>query len=364
MQDLINLVEEPRDEIQRTLSEWWANALALTDVSVDADWFFMGGNALMGSLLIEKIRQKYDVDLGPTALYDAGTISKLADLIQLKRVWTGVSSIVPIQTNGSRLPLFMIHPVGGNILGFHGLVKRLRPDQPVYGVQAQALQPNVPALTRLEEMASYYIDEIRRVQPQGPYYLLGYSFGGLVAYEIAQQLQAKGEIVGMLGMVDTWQVSFLRKLPKPSSVWKQIYMRVRLAYLRAGKSSPRMKLAYLLKKLKGRGLRAFSRASAAPPNTLSVTLESARAINMNAALRYEVQPYDGKIVLFRATDEEDWLLPEDLGWRAMALRGLDLHKIPGDHGSMFAEPQLSQLAHELTQCLARSVSEKETSVIS
>jgi len=177
-----DLDDRSRAELERTLTSWWQEILGLEEVHPDNDFFALGGDSLLGAHLLVRIKDRYKIELAIPTLFDARTIARMADLIQLKQASAEHWSIVPIRSHGTRTPLFLVHGVGGNVLGFYGLVKRLVPDLPVYGIQAQALQPVGPTLIQLKDMAAYYLRELRRVQPHGPYRFLGLSFGGLVAY--------------------------------------------------------------------------------------------------------------------------------------------------------------------------------------
>ena len=204
-------------------------------------------------------------------------------------------------------------------------------------------------------MAAYYVQQVRRVQPSGPYSFLGLSFGGLIAYEMAQQLHAQGQEVRMLGMLDTWQPSYQRRTPKAGSPAVRIYNRLLLVWLHTRRLGTSSKLRYVRNRLKNRVLRQLYKYSAARGKAnLTETMKSVRDINWIAGLNYKVLPYDGHITLFRAMEEGDWGLPEDLGWRAMARGGVEIHPFPGDHGQVLAEPSVSQLAEKLSECLMRN----------
>ncbi|WP_263357605.1 thioesterase domain-containing protein [Acidicapsa ligni] len=351
----IDLNDRSRSDLERTLTGWWQEVLGIEHVHADHDFFSLGGDALLGGRLLAKVKERYGIDLAAPSLFDARTVGRMADLIQLKQASAEDWSIVPIRSQGTRPPLFLIHGVGGNVLGFFGLVKRLQLDQPVYGIQAQALQRNAPTLLQLKDMAAYYIRELRRVQPHGPYRFLGLSFGGLVAYEMAQQLRASGEVVGLLGMLDTWQPSYMRRLPNRGPLHLRIYNRLHLVYLHTRKLGVASKLAYLKNRLKSRWLRMIYSISATRGRVdITSTMKSIRDINLVAAMNYQVLPYEGRVTLFRATGEDDWRLPEDLGWRETAADGVEIFPIPGDHGQVLAEPSVSILAQKLTECLDQS----------
>jgi thioesterase domain-containing protein/acyl carrier protein len=359
-QQKIQFDEQPRRELEAKLTRLWREVFGLSEIGRSQDFFLLGGDSVIGERLIAKIKATFDVEFDYSTLYDARTIDKMADLIQLKQGSIENSSIVPIRTGGTGIPLFMIHGVGGNVLGFYSLVRRLSANQPVYGIQAQGLQTNTPALVRLEDLAAHYIQEMRRVQPNGPYNFLGFSFGGLVAYEMAQQLLAAGEIIGMLGLLDTWQSSYLRRTPNPGPIWLRIYYRLRIVWLNTQRLSLRNKLSYLRSRLRSRWLRlAYHRAHRQQSKSVAPSAASVRDINLIAGQRYKVRPLSGKVTLFRANEASDWNLPEDLGWREYATGGVDIHLIPGDHGQIFAEPNVSVLAEAVTRCLSSLVEEIE-----
>jgi thioesterase domain-containing protein len=359
-QQAIQFEEQPRRELETKLTRLWREVFGLSEISRSDDFFRLGGDSILGERLIAKIKVAFDVEFDYSTIYDARTIDKMADLIQLKLGSIENSSIVPIRISGSGIPLFMSHGVGGNVLGFYSLVRRLPASQPVYGIQAQGLQTDTRALVRLEDLAAHYIEEMRRVQPNGPYSFLGFSFGGLVAYEMAQQLRAAGEMVGMIGLLDTWQSSYLRQPPNPGPVWMRIYYRLRIVWLNTKRLSLRNKVSYIRRRLRSRWLRLhYLRAHRQESKSVAPSSASVRDINLIAGQRYKVKPYPGRVTLFRANEASDWNLPADLGWREYAAGGVDIHLIPGDHGQIFAEPNVSVLAEAVTRCLASLVEEIE-----
>ena len=339
--------------METQLTAWWQEILHVEHVRIDQDFFALGGNSILGAQMLTKIAGKYRVEIGILTLYDARTVTKLADLIQLKQSAAENWCIVPIRTAGSLPPLFLIHGVGGNVLGFSNLVKRMHPGQPVYGIQAQSLQPEGPIFVQLKDMASFYIREMRRVQPNGPYNLLGLSFGGLVAYEMGQQLRAQGEEVSMLGMLDTWQPNYIRRLPNGDSLATRVRKRLWVMWMNSRRLGLSSKIKYARNRFRSRVLRRIYQRSATRGRTsLTSTIKSAHDINLVAGLNYQVLPYEGRVTLFRAMHEDaDWNLPEDLGWRQMAKGGVDIYLYPGDHGQVLAEPSVSRLAEKLTEYL-------------
>jgi len=247
--------------------------------------------------------------------------------------------------------LFIVHGVGGNVLGFYSLARCLDPDQPVYGIQAQALLPGREAVLGLEQMAAQYVADMRAVRPAGPYHLLGFSFGGLVAYEIARQLHAQGAEVGLLAMLDTRQPEWMRGVPVRGHVVHQMLYRLYLLYLRTHRRNGRLR--YLWRRFCERLQRVnYMYVASKGEGKVASAVRNVREINYVAGISYKVRPYPGNVTLFRA--EEDPLeqpLPEDLGWRQFALGGVEILKLPGDHGQVLSQPGLDVLAGILTELL-------------
>ena len=346
--------EQRRTVLEQTLVRSWRVLLGVQTIDVHSDFFQSGGRPEHAESLVSQIREETAVRIRASDLYEARTIAKLADLILMKQSSREQMCIVPIREQGTRRPVFLVHGVGGNILGFAGLARSLSPEQPVYGIQAQALNSEMPTLIRIEAMAQFYIQQLQSRQPVGPYAFLGFSFGGLVAYEMAQQLTEAGEQVSFLGMLDTWQPGQLKAVKHAAQpMLRRTWGRLRLVRLNTQKLSLLQLTAYLGGRVKGRVLRiAFGRFSRSAAVNLPESMRQVRDINLTAAARYTLRPYSGKIILFRAVDDDDQALPEDLNWRAYARGGVDLIRLPGDHGQILAEPNLSFMTRQLEALLA------------
>ena len=341
--------DQNRRALEQKLVGWWTAALGISSIGMDDDVFRLGCDPERGAVVLGRVRHELQVEIPTSDLFEARTISKLADLIEIRQASMDALSIVPIRRGSHKQPLILVHGVGGNLLGFVALVRLLEPDQPVYGVQAQALHGTSPVLTQLESMAAFYVRELRKVQPNGPYAFLGLSFGGLVAYEMAQQLVASGEAVTLLGMLDTWQPGYMRQLASQVPLSTKVIHRLRMGLLNTRKLSARQTVRYTLGRLKARLVRAVYLRIREPQSlTLPGFMRHVRDINLSAGARYTVKPYPGKITLFRARDEHWATLPEDLGWRTFARDGVEVVALPGDHGQVLTEPNVSYLAEKLT----------------
>ena len=335
----------PTSELESKLASMWESVLDKRPIGIRDNFFELGGHSLLAARLMHRIEQELGRRLPLASLLQAPTIKDLAKLLTQETYSTSWSSLVALQPQGSRPPFFCIHGVGGNVLGFRDLVRHLGNDQPFYALQPQGLDGKQECLTTVPDMAAHYLQQIRRVQPEGPYRIGGYSFGGLVAYEMAQMLEAQGEQVVLLALFDTYpgqdesrgaQFRSLMSLP----------IKVRLSFLVK-------KGSFVLMTLRKRiELRLLPRA-----------LRNVRQACSKAAGKYQIQPYSGRVTLFRVREKSAGSLndPYSIWWR-VAREGVELREINGDHLSLLKEPQVRFLAQELADCLNQSA--KETSLVS
>ncbi|KAG0196775.1 hypothetical protein BGX28_009756 [Mortierella sp. GBA30] len=197
--------EEPRGSIEITLSNIWIVLLNVVKVGRHDNFFVLGGHSLMAMRMIGRIRTTLGFDMSLRTLFEAPTIAELAPRLLATRATQEESYdvLLPIKPQGARPPLFCVHPGIGLSWCFTGLSTRLDPDQPLYSLQARGFTGDGKMAATLDEMVLDYIDQIRRIQPHGPYHLLGYSFGGLVAHTMASYLEEQGEYVALVGLMDT-----------------------------------------------------------------------------------------------------------------------------------------------------------------
>ncbi len=331
----------PTDELETQLTKIWETVLDKKPIGIRDNFFELGGHSLLAARLMHRIEQSLGQRLPLAALLQAPTVEQLSGLLRQEKWSSSWSSLVAIQPEGSRPPFFCVHGVGGNVVGFRDLARHLGPDQPFYALQPQGLDGKRACLTSIPEMAERYIQEIRRVQPEGPYRIGGYSFGGLVAYEMAQQLEAQGEEVALLALFDTY----------PGK------MESRGAQLKNLLTLPLKEQASFV--LKKGSFVAMTLRKRLELQFLPRPLRNVRQACAKAAGEYEVQPYSGRVTLFRVKEKSVGSLndPYAIWWR-VAAAGVDLREISGDHLSLLKEPQVRFLAEELGDCLAQSVSER------
>lgn len=337
--------------MERQLQTLWAAALGRDHVGLDDDFFQLGGDSLQAVELFLRIEKTLGHPLPRSVLFEAGTVAAMAKHIEAS---SSTGCVVPIQPNGRRPPLFCIHDINGQVLNFRALAQYLDDDQPIYGVQSAGLDHTEPPLVRIEDMAARYITEIRQVQPVGPYYVGGYSMGGWIAYEIAQQLRQRGQPVALLALFDTNPRQGRGRATL--SGWLG-HHRNRLSELKTADIGP-----YLTQRLRNMGTMAATKARGrlfstawrmaenrgkAIPSMLHRTIEA----NLMAARSYHPRPYDGDAVLFKAAPYA-WM-PKDAheGWRVLIDGDLEIRSVPGNHDNFLEEPHVRDTAAALSDCL-------------
>lgn len=344
----------PRDIIERQLVEMWETTLGIPRISVQTSYFSLGASSLVALRLVTRMNRIFTTDLGLAGLVSNPTIASIAELIRNRVSAKSTSSLVPLKADGDGAPLFIIHGVGGNVINFYGLSMRIDPCQPVYGVQAQSLLAGQSALLRLEDMAAHYVQEIRKVQAHGPYRLLGYSFGGTVALEMAHQLRAAGEVVAPIGMLDARSLHFEQAYMRDLSPQSKVNRRLSRFTGNTAALSWRNRISYIGEKIATRAVRISAEiAHSLGLRTLPSFLKSAYDINHVAIRHYKARPIDSKLILFRAA-EQDYTGPRDLGWGEIFTQGVEIHDIAGDHERMFLEPSIDILAAELHKAILQA----------
>ncbi len=327
----------PKDELESRLVKIWESILGKQPITVRQNFFELGGHSLLAVRLMHRVEQVFGKRMPIATLFQAPTIEQLADL--LRDGWSpSWSSLVPIQPDGSKPPFFCIHGAGGTVIIYHNLAQALGPDQPIYGLQAQGLDGRQRCLNRVEDMAEHYLSEIRTIQPAGPYFLGGLSFGGTVAYEMAQRLRAAGEDVGLLVLFDT----FPGKYESTSALLKKLW------HLPLSE-----KTAYLGRKTVQYGKTLGRRVT---HGLLPEALKRVRFGIQQAGSQYVAQPYEGPVVLFRASQKSLRGVHDPYaGWKELAVGGLKVYEITGDHVGIVAGPQVGTLAQHLKACMERSL---------
>jgi thioesterase domain-containing protein len=334
----------PADEIEARLTDLWCYVLGLNSIDVDDDYFEMGGHSLMAVRLLCEINREFMTELPLGTLLTAPTIRKMSETIRSVGVSGVGSPVVPIQRAGSRPPLFCIGPLNGEVLLFRNLALALGRDQPMFGLQPFGLNRSASVLIPVEDIASYYIDQIKAMT-DGPYSLLGYSFGGLVAVEIARQLSKSGGFVPTVVLIDA-------EYPAGCKAAERLADRLRRYryHLKTVAFGPD-RIGHISGRLRKHFVRTAYRTASVmdtPVPSLSKSIIERQGI---AADNYRASPYDGRVYLFKAESEIPFFAggPE-LGWKGI-LSNLVIYLVPGDHGTINTGHSLNILAQKLAAWL-------------
>jgi thioesterase domain-containing protein len=362
--------EGPQDTLEETLKGIWEQAFGIRPIGLQDNFFGLGGHSLLGIRIVTAIEQALGRRVRLSTIFQEPTIARLGAVLRGGPAARG-SSIVEIQPGGKQPPLFLVHGVGGGMFwGYSNLARHLGPDQPVYGFKSRG-QDGLEEFSRIEDMAAQYVEDLRRFQPNGPYFLGGYCFGGNVAFEMARQLDNQGEQVAMLLLINCWpnNSTYTRLIWTPLVLPKAFWnFCVRLQHqVRFGAKRPRAyfkwRAAWLWKWLKAVFTRRFEdRVAVEDMVDPSQQTEAERQLwrtHVRAWLQYQPQSYPGRIVLFRTRGHPLVSSFDDqLGWAEFASGGVDVHVCPGDHESILAEENVACTARQLQTLLAKLHSQK------
>jgi amino acid adenylation domain-containing protein len=351
----------PRDSIEARLVEIWQSVLGVTSIGIRDDFFGVGGTSLLAVRMFARIEEAFGRALPLATVFQMPTVERLAQVLRDGERLAPRSSAVPIQPAGTRPPLFAVPGVGGDVVSYAELARRLGPDQPFYGLQSRGLDGGEPPLRAIETIAARYVADLRAIQPVGPYFLLGACMGGVVAFEMARQLRAAQQDVRFLALVDAWPTqpgrSWRRRLPVRRPVVLLRFLTGRLAlHARAfAEHTGRARWRYAAEKLAALG-RKVLRGRPLEGNRGEIEQAVVADANLEALRRYQPSRYDGRVTLFVAaaravSPEED----QRLAWSALVGNGLEVHTLPSrDSGLMLREPEVGALAEHLDACLRKA----------
>ncbi|MGB3401304.1 MAG: amino acid adenylation domain-containing protein [Microcoleaceae cyanobacterium] len=349
----------PRNSIEQQLAEIFCSLLQMNSVSIKESFFELGGHSLLAIRLMGKIQQQFNQQLPLSTLFTNRTIEELANVIQQDNP-VNSSSLVPIQTQGNQPAFFCVHPAGGHVFCYQELSHLLGNNQPFYGLQAQGFNPGETVFTTVEEMAEFYVNAIQQFQPQGPYQIGGWSFGGVVAFEIAQQLSEKGQEVSLLALLDPWVPILLDTNKKIDN----LYLTGALSRYFGGifgtdnlvndkelkEIPPENKIEFIIDKAEKLGL--FPPEDSREKNRRFVDVLVG---TLKATYAYKRCYYPGKVTVFRPLERHFHASDPQLVWvelfAVLDAAEIELVNISGGHYSMMKSPHLERLAQALNNCL-------------
>ena len=307
----------PRCALEFTLVAIWERLLGVSPIGIHDDFFKLGGDSISAMAVLALIARETGYPLPAGGLLQAPTIGRLAQLMTTEADPENWSPMVPIQTDGSRPPLFCIHPGGGNVLCYLQLAKHLGSDQPFYALQAPGVDGIRPPLDSVVAMAEEYVAAIRIVQPKGPYYVAGWSAGGVIAFEVAQQLLSAGESIAHLAILDSGMLYTMGilKAVSPADQPGAIEMMGRPAAEQVKAFRVRSGAAQLI--------------PAEADDTQAMRIIELFEGNVHAVVDYRPQDYTGRVDLYQAA--EILVPPRRLPvteWQRVC-RNLQVHTVPG-----------------------------------
>jgi thioesterase domain-containing protein len=431
---------QPRNELEKTLVEMWQRIIRVDQIGVNDNFFELGGDSIRGAVFINQLEKILGQSIYVAALFEAQTISELANYLisnypvaVVERLSTGSEavfdlqsatfengkapipqsvhpSMVPIQPQGSKYPLFCVHSAGGVVFPYYNLVPYLGNDQPLYGVQDPSYVQMDKSFSSLEDIAAYYVDGLQKVQPSGPYHIAGWSSGGVMAFEMAQQLSRQGEKVAFLGIIDFrapgqfvpskrqprlegkgyfefghfhMVLKTLRVLPKMvkeflillksalSYTWDGLYLKYRTPNQDKTAEKPTLK-EYLkwfwISAWRSSFLEKSELAKSLPrdSNLLLIELPTVRHVlgrvgeDIRLTRKYVPEVYDGKItVLSAGSFEADNQDPKNttMGWDQLTEGEVEVRKIPGNHMAVLHKPYVESFAQIIKDCLDQASKE-------
>lgn len=328
----------PRDELEQQLANIWQQVLGHKSIGIHDNFFELGGSSFLAVGLFAQIETVFQKNMPISAIFQAPTIEKLAKLLRSEVKIFPWYSLVPIQPKGSRPILFGIHHIY-----YQDLSRHLGKEQPIYALHYGIADTTSTRLLlpKMEDLAAHYIKEMRSLQPEGPYFLMGISFGGLVAYEMSQQLVAQGQQVGLLAVFDTTIESHRKLLPLRQRVSKLL----------------RVSPAGWLQRIKSKFVLWRERNQYQPHiSTLVPLIYTFKA--------YTPKTYSGRVNLFKAMDISNRSVlyeidPLEVGWKKFVTGELEIHEIPGSHMGILQEPNVQLLAEKLTACIDKALGDAE-----
>jgi thioesterase domain-containing protein/acyl carrier protein len=309
--------------LELQIAQIWEDLLNIHPIGIKDKFFSLGGHSLVAVRLMARIKEKFRQELPLSTLFQGATVENLANTLREQSDVLIPSPLVGIQPHGSKPPFFCVHPIGGNVLCYLDLVRCLdNPDQPFYGLQAPGLNGEQEPFTRIEDIAAYYVDSLRDLQPSGPYFVGGWSFGGVVAFEMAQQLLQQGQQVSLLALLDS-RVPSLSHAPMDNDDALVSYFALDLGGLlgldlpalrdHLHHLEPKQQLYYVLQQARSAGT--------LPPDAelgqIQYFLRVYQA-NIHALHNYVPQVYSGQITLFQASDQLNASLDPSMGWSRLA----------------------------------------------
>ncbi len=360
-----SVVVTAQSDLERDLLQVFQEVLGTKRVGVRDNFFEMGGHSLLAVRLFAQIEKKLGKKIPLPLLFQAPTVEELAKVIRQNTWRTPSTSIVEIKPTGTKPPIFWLHNLGGGggggLFTYRALAELLGPDQPSYGIAAPAEPFN-----RIELMAEHYIQAMKTVQPEGPYILGGYCFGGVVAFEVARQLKQQGGDVGMVVLLESGLHGVAGQPNRVSAAFATQLLQslpVLSAELLGAPKDLLQRFRRKVSALHRRFITSRRKADITPTTSAKLLDELVdmsaypkdyrhfAQIHFEALLHYVPQPYQGKLTLFRVRQQAVFKWNPEVIWQMFASNGVDVQIVPGTHEQILEPPYVHELANKLSKCL-------------
>jgi amino acid adenylation domain-containing protein len=354
----------PRTSNEKMVADIWQEMMGLDKISMVDNFFQLGGRSLVAVKIMAKLEEKTGKRLPLATLFEHSTVEKLAARLDVNSELITWDSLVPIKPMGSKMPLYIVHGAGLNVLLFNALAMNMDDEQPVYGLQAKGINGIDEPLDVMEEIAANYVEEIINHDPVGPYAIAGYSLGGMIAYEMAKQMLAMGKDVKMLAMFDTYaDQTKVHTPPLKRAVGDLWFLIKQIAYTPIlFIEDPKRTVEYKSREIGRRISKLYKKAfphKVKKKEGFAAYTDDIHEKSEAAQRNYLLTPVDIKLELFRAKKKTFYM--DDfkyLGWIPYALKGVAVHDIPGEHNTIFAPPNDKQFARVLQECLDKAAKVK------
>ncbi len=333
----------PQTDMEKRVARTWAAVLEIDKVGIDEDFFDLGGHSLIAVEIMTILEKETGKRLPIAALFEASTVRKMAAFIETGNISSSWGSLVPVKPTGTKPPLYIIHGDGLNVMIFNSITRHMDNEQPVFGLQPKGLNGTEKPDETIEDIAAYYITQITKHNPSGPYFLAGYSFGGIVAFEMARQLESEGRKVKLVAMFDTNVGNIEKSASGSMRIIKKIALQFpkMLFILRSFIDSPVNVISYQSKIARRKWNAMFAKEKIEEEDGLEKLSPHEKEMILAHRAAYEkyiVKKYSGRIDLFRVKKRiyfvED---PLRLGWKPFA-KEVCVHDVPGDHRTFLLPP--------------------------
>ncbi|PJH91739.1 non-ribosomal peptide synthetase DhbF [Bacillus sp. SN1] len=333
----------PRTPQEEILCDLFMEVLHLPRVGIDDRFFDLGGHSLLAVQLMSRIREALGVELSIGNLFEAPTVAGLAERLEMGSSQSALDVLLPLRTSGDKLPLFCVHPAGGLSWCYAGLMTNLGTDYPIYGLQARGIGQRDELPKTLDDMAADYIEQIRTIQPKGPYHLLGWSLGGNVVQAMATQLQNQGEEVSLLVMLDAYPNHFLPIKEAPDDEEALIALLALGGYDPDSLGDKPLDFETAIEILRRDGS-----ALASLDESVILNLKNTYVNSVGILGSYKPKPFRGNVLFFRSTIIPDWFDPiEPDSWKPYIHGQIEQIDIDCRHKDLCQPEPLAQIGKVL-----------------